>query len=154
MNISVYHSSLLVSNTSVQLYSHLPRLRSPSCLQMTFPSLLSQPLSHIVPQAWFIHTSTLPSWLPEPPTNLTFPSLQLAGFVVIPSYNHKQILQIMVLRNTFLLTLANNTSIIIWSTVVQVGNTMMAWSNVGLCSIAVDLCNTKRKLSFTIIWSH
>ena len=61
----------------VRARSGLPvvELTSLSCLHMTVASLTPQPRSHIVPHCQERQTSTLPSFSPFPPANLTSPSV-------------------------------------------------------------------------------
>ena len=60
-----------------QSLSKIPRL-SPSCLQTTVAACLFHPLEvHTLLQALLTQTSTLPSYLLDPPTRRTLPVAQL-----------------------------------------------------------------------------
>ena len=70
------HTQLICSYCKVQ---HILSQGSPSCLQMTSAASSSQKKSaHTVPQLSSRHTSTLPSWSPEPPTSRTSPLAHVA----------------------------------------------------------------------------
>jgi hypothetical protein len=64
----------------------IPLFRNPSCPHTTFPSSELQLEWQTVPQTWFMHISTLPSWMSEPPTSLTSPSLQFDGVIDVSVY--------------------------------------------------------------------
>ena len=85
------HDPVNVQLSCKTSYMHIkvPVGWNPSCLQMTLPSRTSQLLSHTVPHALLIHTSTLPSRLVAPPTSLTSPSEQLLKLVVKAKMIHQ-----------------------------------------------------------------
>ena len=76
-----------VSSEYTTQHIDLPNSWCPSCLQTTLPSATSQRLNKLdplqmVPQTWLMQISTLPSYLFDPPTSLTSPSLQLLCMTV------------------------------------------------------------------------
>lgn len=70
---------LMISISLTAILVSSPIREYPACLHTTVASLLSHPLSQIVPQASLMQISTLPMLSEGPSTNLMVPLLQTTG---------------------------------------------------------------------------
>ena len=85
MNCIIIHKGInfirceLPITQSLSIYiAHVPVTSYPNCLHTTVASLVPHESSQTVPHDSFLHTSTRPSKLLDPPTRRTAPSKQAA----------------------------------------------------------------------------